>query len=523
MPKTLPRVACSDITADFGPLHDWLDTALPRFRKSVLGQAWPNVAAGRHDVSGRAYEVYCPFDRELLVARLVSADRKAVKSAATAAREAFGPWTRLGWKGRVKALRKWARELDRRKYDLGMATLYEVGKSRLEAMGEAEEAVDLIDWHCDEMERNKGFVEPMQRALKAEETTCRLKPVGVFAVIAPFNFPLALPCNMLAACLVAGNTAVFKPSAQSGLTAALLMETAEAAGLPPGVVNMINGEEAGPLLVDAEGVDGVAFTGSRQTGMRIFRKMASGPYSRPVIGEMGGKNPVYVTAKADLDAAAEGIIRSAFGLQGENCSACSIAYVEARVMDELLTRLKLRSEAIIVGNPEDRKTVMGPVINEAAIERFFKAVKAARSRGRIVNGGERLAGGLLAKGNFIAPTVVAELPADHWINKEELLLPFLSVQACASLDEGIALGNRNVYGLCAGLYSEDPKEIERFLGLAEAGMLHVNRHSAATTEAGRGIRSSCRRTGLGVDAKVGLGPFAIPRYMREQSLTIMRG
>jgi 1-pyrroline-5-carboxylate dehydrogenase len=523
MPKALPRVACSDITADFAPLHDWLDTALPRFRKSVLGQAWPNVAAGRHDVSGRAYEVYCPFDRDLLVARLVSADRKAVKSAVAAAREAFSPWARLGWKGRVKALRKWARELDRRKYDLGMATLYEVGKSRLEAIGEAEEAVGLIDWHCDEMERNKGFVLPMQRALRGEETTCRLKPVGVFAVIAPFNFPVALPCNMLGACLVAGNMAVFKPSPQSGLTAALLMETAEEAGLPPGVLNMINGEEAGPLLVDAEGVDGVAFTGSRQTGMRIFRKLASGTYSRPAICEMGGKNPIHVTAKADLDAAAEGILWSAFGLQGENFSACSLAYVEARVMDELLKRLKLRSEAIIVGNPEDRKTSMGPVINEAAIERFHKAVKAARSKGRIVHGGERLCGGLLAKGNFITPTVVAELPLDHWINKEELFLPFLSVQACASLDEGIALGNRNVYGLCAGLYSEDPREIERFLGLAEAGVLHVNRRSGATMGAWPSVQSFCGWKGSDIAAKVGLGPFAIPRYMREQSLTIMRG
>jgi len=523
MSKALPRVTYSNIAADFGPLHDWLDTALPRFRKSLLGQAWPNVVAGRHDVSGRAYEIHCPFDRDLLVARLISADRRAVKSAVAAAREAFGPWSRLGWKGRVKALRKWAKELDRRKYDLGMAALYEVGKSRLEAIGEAEEAVDLIHWYCDEMERNKGFVQPMQRALKAEETTCLLKPVGVFAVIAPFNFPVALPCNMLGACLVAGNTAVFKPAPQSGLTAALLMETAEAAGLPPGVLNMINGEEAGPLLVDADGIDGVAFTGSHQTGMRIFRKLASGTYARPIICEMGGKNPAYVTAKADLDVAAEGLARSAFGLQGEKCSACSVAYVEAPVVGELLKRLKLRAEAIIIGNPEDRKTFMGPVISEVAIERFHKAVKAARSKGRIVHGGDRLAGGLLAKGNFLTPTVVAELPSDHWINKEELFLPFLSVQACASLDEGIAMGNRNVYGLCAGLYSENPKEIERFLSLAEAGVLYVNRRSGATTGAWPGVQSFCGWKGSGVDGKGGLGPFTIPRYMREQSLTIMRG
>ena len=185
------------------------------------------------------------------------------------------------------------------------------------------------------MERNKGFVRPMDRALPREESRTLLRPVGVFAVISPFNFPVALPCNMLGACLVAGNTAVFKPAPQSGLTAALLMETAEAAGLPPGVLNLINGEEAGPLLVDADGVDGVAFTGSHQVGMRIFRKLASSPFARPVICEMGGKNPAYVTAKADLDRAAEGLVRSAFGLSGEKCSACSVAYVEEAVVGAL--------------------------------------------------------------------------------------------------------------------------------------------------------------------------------------------
>jgi 1-pyrroline-5-carboxylate dehydrogenase len=523
MSKALPRVTYSNIAGDFAPLHDWLDAALPRFRKSMLGQAWPNVVEGRQDVSGRAYEVYCPFDRDLLVSRLVCGDRKAVKSAVSAARAAFASWSEIGWKARVKILRKWAKELDRRKYDLGMAALYEVGKSRLEAIGEAEEAVDLIIWYCDEMERNQGFVRPMNRAIAKEETTCLLKPVGVFAVIAPFNFPVALPCNMLGACLIAGNTAVFKPSPQSGLTAALLLETVEAAGLPPGVLNLINGEEAGPLLVDAEGIDGIAFTGSHQTGMRIFRKMASGNHARPVICEMGGKNPAYVTAKANLDHAAEGLIRSAFGLSGEKCSACSVAYVEEPVVGELLRRLKARAEAIAIGNPEERQTFLGPLINAAAVERFHKAVKAARSKGRIVHGGEALSGGIFGKGHFVAPTLVAELPREHWINKEELFLPFLSVQACASLDEGIAWGNRNVYGLCAGLYSENPQEIDRFLARVEAGVLYVNRRTGATTGAWPGVQSFCGWKGSGIDGKGGLGPFTIPRYMREQSLTIMRG
>jgi 1-pyrroline-5-carboxylate dehydrogenase len=213
----------SNIAADFTPLHDWLDQAMRAFRLDVLGRAWPNVVGGRQDVSGRAYEVYCPFDRDILVARLVEADRKTIRAAIEAARAAFPGWSERPYADRVTAMRQFARELERRKYLLAMAAMFEVGKSRLEAVGEAEEAVDLVDWYCDELERNRGFERPMSRAVPREETVCRLRPVGTFAVIAPFNFPVALACNMLGACLLAGNTAVFKPSPGAGLTAALIL------------------------------------------------------------------------------------------------------------------------------------------------------------------------------------------------------------------------------------------------------------------------------------------------------------
>ena len=223
MTPALPRVTYSNIAADFTPLHDWLDQAMRAFRLDVLGRAWPNIVGGRQDVTGRAYEVYCPFDREILVSRLVEADKKTVKAAIEAARAAFPGWSELAYPERIKAMRQFARELERRKYQLGMAAMFEVGKSRLEAVGEAEEAVDLINWYCDEMERGRGFERPMNRAVPQEETVCRLRPVGTFAVIAPFNFPVALACNMLGACLMAGNTAVFKPSPGAGLTGSLIV------------------------------------------------------------------------------------------------------------------------------------------------------------------------------------------------------------------------------------------------------------------------------------------------------------
>jgi 1-pyrroline-5-carboxylate dehydrogenase len=521
MTKQLPRVTYSNVGADFGPLHEFIDARLPHFRKDMLGRAWPNVVAGRQDVSGRAYEVHCPFDRELLVARLVEADRKAVKGAIASAKSAFGAWAGLDWRERVKLIRQWAQSVDKRKYDLALAALYEVGKSRLEAIGEAEEAVDLLVWYCDEMERNEGFKKQMRRAVPHEETICHLRPIGVFAVIAPFNFPVALPCNMLGACLVAGNCAVFKPSPGSGLTAALLLEAADEAGLPDGVLNLLCGEDAGRLLVEDEEIDGVAFTGSHEVGMKIYRKLASGPYARPVICEMGGKNPAYVTRNADLEMAAEGLARSAFGLQGEKCSACSVVYAERPILEGLLSKLKTKTAGLMVGNPEERNVFVGPVIDDDAIERFEKAAREAKQKARIVTGGERIRTGACAKGRFVQPTIVADLPPDHWINKQELFLPFLSVQPMDTLAEGIARGNAVVYGLTAGIYSESEKELEQFFRTAQAGVLYANRKSGATTGAWPGYQTFCGWKGSGVDGKGGLGPYTIPRYMREQSLTIM--
>jgi 1-pyrroline-5-carboxylate dehydrogenase len=521
MTPALPRVTYSNIAADFTPLHDWLDQAMRAFRLDVLGRAWPNIVGGRQDVTGRAYEVYCPFDREILVSRLVEADKKTVKAAIEAARAAFPGWSELAYPERIKAMRQFARELERRKYQLGMAAMFEVGKSRLEAVGEAEEAVDLINWYCDEMERGRGFERPMNRAVPQEETVCRLRPVGTFAVIAPFNFPVALACNMLGACLMAGNTAVFKPSPGAGLTGSLIVEAAKAAGLPDGVINLVCGETTGEMLVDSAGLDGVAFTGSHEVGMKIFRKFASASHMRPVIAEMGGKNPAYVTALADLDQAAEGVARSAFGLSGEKCSACSVVHVDRRIETEFLDLLRNKTQAMKIGTPEDRAAFIGPVIDEAAVERFEAIVRSARQVGRIVHGGNRVRTGPLARGLFVEPTIVADLPCEHWLNREEVFLPFLSVQVFERLEYALAIGNSVNYGLTAGLYSADPDDIELFKTKAQAGVLYVNRRSGATTGAWPGYQSFCGWKGSGVDGKGGLGPWTIPRYMREQSLTVM--
>jgi 1-pyrroline-5-carboxylate dehydrogenase len=518
--QALPRVTYSNVAADFGPLHDWLDVEIPDFRAN-LGAFHANVVDGAADQDGAQYTTTSPIDHSLVIGRFVDAGDATIKRAIAAAHAALPKWSALPWQERVALLRRFAQAVAACKYELAMAALFEVGKSRLEAVGEAEEAVDLVNYYCDEMERNQGFVRPMARAVPQEETRCVLRPVGVFAIISPFNFPVALPCNLIGACLVAGNTAVFKPSPGSSLTGKLLMDCAISAGLPAGVLNMVCGENAGPRLAEAPGIDGFAFTGSHEVGMKLARLALTGPYARPVIAEMGGKNPAYIAASADLEVAAEGLMRSAFGLQGEKCSACSVAYVEEAVHDALLEILVQKSKALMIGSPEDRATFVGPLINDAALARYACACEAVRQDGRIALGGQRLLDGAYAAGNFTAPTIAVDLPAAHRLNVEELFLPFLSIQRCRTLAEGIALGNRVPYGLTAGVYARQPEELELFFNTAQAGVLYANRRSGATTGAWPGYQTFCGWKGSGVDGKGGLGPYHLPRFMREQSHTIM--
>jgi 1-pyrroline-5-carboxylate dehydrogenase len=508
---TLPRVTYSNIGTDFSGVHDRLDRELPAFRQRLLGRDW---ADGRS-----RYDVASPIDRRIAIGTFGSADAGEVAAAQGRAEAAFRDWRRLPWPERVARLRAAAARLEERKWELAAACLLEVGKSRIEAMGEAEEAVDLIRYYCDEMEANEGYARPLRRAFEREETRDVLHPLGVFAVIAPFNFPLALSVNMITGALLAGNTVVFKPSPQCSLTGWLLVE---ALGLPKNLLNLVlGGRDVGRALVEHPGIAGVAFTGSHAAGMEIWRKLAAGPHAKPVIVEMGGKNPTYITGKADLDTAAAGVARSAFGLQGQKCSACSIAYVEESVAPAFLERLADFTKKLPIGDPQRREIYMGPVIDARAGDRFATAADAARRDGRIVFGGDRLSGGIFDEGAYVAPTVVADLAPQHRLNKEELFLPFLSVQVFRDLGEAIRRGNDVVYGLTAGVYTKDDAELTYFLDHAEAGVLYANRASGATTGAWPGIQSFGGWKGSGSSGKSGLGPYYVQQFLREQSQTVV--
>jgi 1-pyrroline-5-carboxylate dehydrogenase len=343
----------------------------------------------------------------------------------------------------------------------------------------------------------------------------------VFGVIAPFNFPVALSIGMMSAALVAGNTVVFKPSDAAGLTGRLVVEALVEGGLSDGVVNLIyGGEETGKALAEHSRVDGFAFTGSNAVGMTIQRHAASAQAMRPVLCEMGGKNPAFVTESADLAIAASGVARSAFGLSGQKCSAASKAYVARAIIDEFLDALLQTTNGLAIGDPRQKEVFMGPVIDEDALDRFIKASGEAASAGSIVAGGQRLSGGLFDRGPYVAPTIVRGLPPDHRINRVELFLPFLSVLPFDHLDDAIADANRSAFGLTAGIYTQDQDELDRFLNTIEAGVLYANRASGATTGAWPGFQTFCGWKGSGITGKGGLGRWYVPQFMREQSHTI---
>jgi 1-pyrroline-5-carboxylate dehydrogenase len=355
----------------------------------------------------------------------------------------------------------------------------------------------------------------------AVHTRSILRPFGVFAVISPFNFPMALAAGPTAGALAGGNTVVFKPASAGEMTGCLLAEALSDAGLPAGVFNLVMGPGAtvGEELQVNPGIDGIVFTGSFEVGFALYRRFST-RFPRPCIVEMGGKNPAIVTARADLEEAAEGIMRSAFGYGGQKCSANSRVYVERPVHDELVRLLAQKTEKITIGDPLKRENWLGPLIDASAVQRHQQAVAEARRDGRVLVGGEHLTDGDLGHGFYVEPTVV-EVPAAHRLFADELFVPLTAVAAVDSLDEAIALANESPFGLTAGVYSKDPGEVEQFLDRIEAGAVYVNRRAGATTGAWPGVQPFGGWKASGSTGKAGLSMYYPAQFLREQSHTVV--
>jgi 1-pyrroline-5-carboxylate dehydrogenase len=493
------------------------ESRLAEARAAGGGEPLAHVIAGRPVAAGTVFERVDPCTDDQVASRAFEADAAVVAGAVDAAAGAAGGWRKTAFADRCALLRAVAAGITDRHLELAAVVSLETGKSRTESIVEVQEAVDLITTYADHMEGNDGYVVPLASFVSGEQNTDVLRPYGVFAVIAPFNFPAALSLGMASAALIAGNTVVFKPSEETPWTGAILEEIVRAADLPPGAFNLVHGGESTGRALVAAAVDGVAFTGSAAVGRAIARAMQEGPYGRPALMEMGGKNPAIVTASADLDAAAEGVARAAFGLAGQKCSACSRAIVHTDVHDELVDRLSAWTSRLPLGDPADRDAFVGPVVNAASVARFEGAVATARREGRLAAGGGRPD----RPGNFVEPTVVTDLPLGHALERDELFLPFVTVTRVGSFDEALAEANAPAYGLTAGVFSEDRSELDRFLDDIHAGVVYVNRRAGATTGAWPGTQTFCGWKSSGSTGKGGLGPYYLAQFMREQSRTVV--
>ena len=518
---TATKITYTSTTGDLDDFHRRFDAALAKVR-AAAGATYPNLIGGQPVAgAGEPLDDRSPIDTSLLLGRFAAAGPGDVDLAVRQAKEAQRGWARRPWQERVGIMHRAAELIRERKYDLAALMALEVGKSRLEAMGDAEESADLIDYYCGQVEETEGFVQAMGRITAAERNIDVLRPYGVFVCIAPFNFPLALSTGMSSAALMAGNAVVYKPSEEAPWTGLRLAEIYRDAGLPAGLFNFLVGrrDAIGDALWQHAGVDGVVFTGSKAVGLRIHAGIST-RWIKPCLMELGGKNAAVVTASADLDAAAEGVMRSAFSLQNQKCSATSRVYVDRSVAAPFLERLVEKTRGILMGDPTERDVFFGPVINQASVERFERAVAQARAEGTIVLGGERLRGGVFDKGHFVAPTI-ARLPLTSSLYREELFVPFLAVGEVSGLDEAIAESNAAEYGLTAGIFSADRKEIERFFDEIEAGVCYANKRSGATTGAWPGAQAFCGWKGSGSTGKGGCGPYYVAQFLREQNRTVI--
>jgi 1-pyrroline-5-carboxylate dehydrogenase len=503
-------------------LHTHFEESLAKL-KSNLGQEYGMIIDGKDHYSAEKFEDRTPANTDVVLGVFQKGTAQDAQAAIAAARKAFPMWSQMKWQDRVALMRKAADVIDTRLFEIGAAMAMEVGKNRMEALGDVAETADLIRYACYQMEKNDGYIVEMGRdplvGYKATNISV-LRPYGVWLVISPFNFPAALTGGPSGAALVSGNTLVMKPATDTPLTVRLLAECFREAGLPDGVFNYVTGPGStlGQALIENPEVDGVTFTGSFDVGMKIYQDFGQGDYVRPAVLELGGKNPAIVSRHADLERAAQGIVRSAFGLQGQKCSACSRVYIEEPVYDQLVARIVELTNKLTIGDPTDRKVFLGPVVNKNSYRDFQNYTEELSQAGKFLTGGKILADGEFANGYFCSPTVVGELPLNHRLWKNEMFVPITTVAPINSLEDAMQEANSVKYGLTAGFYGSQ-EETRWFFENIKAGVTYANRPQGATTGAWPGFQPFGGWKGSGSTGKNGGGHYYLPLYMHEQIQT----
>lgn len=500
-------------------LHQLYDEALQKLRPS-LGREHHLTIGGREVLCDEKFEDRSPADQDLVLGVFQQGGAAEAAEAVAAARGAFPIWSATHWQERVQIMRRVALLIRERSFSMAAAVTLSVGKNRMEALGDVVETADLIDYACDQMEANQGFVIQLDRDPLTgmdPRNHSHLRPHGPWLVVSPFNFPGALSGGPAGAALVTGNTVVVKCASDTPLGPRMLADCFLDAGLPEGAFNFVTGPggSLGQALIEHPDLAGVTFTGSHQVGMEIHRLWAQRNYVRPVILELGGKNPTIVTKQADIPVAALGVMRSAFGLQGQKCSACSRVYIEKPVYDEFVEQLLSFTKDITIGDPTRRDVYLGPVVNRQAQKKYQGFCEELAEAGEVLCGGQTLDQGDLAKGCFCAPAVAAGAPLDHRLWKEEMFLPITMLAPVDSLQQALELANDSPYGLTAGLYGSN-QEAQTFFEQMQAGICYANRPTGATTGAWPGFQpfGGCKASGaMGKNAG---GHHYLQLYMREQ-------
>jgi RHH-type proline utilization regulon transcriptional repressor/proline dehydrogenase/delta 1-pyrroline-5-carboxylate dehydrogenase len=440
-----------------------------------LGRTYPLVISNQVVPTDQTIDSVNPSHVRQIVGRCGRATPAHANDAVAAALAAFPAWRDTEPYARADYFFQAARVMRRRRFELAAWQVYECGKQWREADADVAETIDYCDYYAQEMLR---LAIPQHRDVAGEDNEYFYDPRGVTVVIAPWNFPLAILCGMTTAALVTGNTVIMKPAEQSAVNAAKLMEIFQEVGLAPGVVNYLPGvgEELGPVLTEHPDVAMITFTGSRNVGLLINRQAAehSGrAHVKRVIAEMGGKNAVIVDDDADLDEAVRGVAASAFGYQGQKCSACSRAIVLQSIYDQFLNRLIEATRSLKVGPAEDPGTFVGPVIDEEARRRILGYIDKGKQEARLVYAGD--VGSLADEGYFVAPHIFADVAPTAVIAQEEIFGPVLAVLSARDLEHALEIANGTPYALTGGLYSRSPEHIGRVRRQLRVGNLYINR------------------------------------------------
>src|SRR5215813_155491 len=444
--------------------------------KRELGREYPLVIAGERINTGNKFDSINPANRTQVVGSFQKATKELANRAVETANETFKSWSKIPAEERAELLFRVAGLMRQRKHELSAWMIHEVSKTWAEADGDTAEAIDFCEFYGREMLRYAA-PQPLTK-LTGEDNRLDYIPLGVGAVIPPCNFPLAIMAGMTAAAIVTGNTVVLKPSSDAPTIAYKFFELLEEAGLPPGVVNFMTGSgaEVGDVVVDHPGTRFIAFTGSKEVGLRINERAAKVHdgqlWIKRVVAEMGGKDAIIVAEDADLEEAATGVVQSAFGFQGQKCSACSRAIIDARVYDPMIEKIAERTSRIRVGLPTDRATTMSAVINEKA----FKSINGYVEKGK-AEGGRVVAGGGSdgEQGFFIEPTVIADVKPGATIEQEEIFGPVLAVIKANDYDHALEIANDTQFGLTGAVYSADESKLDRARQEFHVGNLYLNR------------------------------------------------